>query len=262
MSISERLRLMETEDFKKSFNHYQIKNKSSIKELSDFLDNIDTNKLYYKIGIQKNKKYKKEITEDTLTIKTITSLINKLTNINYNIIKPKVIELITKEYMVPLIIENLIEKAILHHIYIPLYVVVIKDIQSDIKYKLIIKNCDRHFNKFFHSKQTTKDSFYENLCAENKNIDNIIGLSILITHLEKEDIIQGYIHKVLDPFMETIVNVNDIEVFKMLISFYNISEIYYKEKGIPEKYKKKMIELKNKTTSSKIKFKIMDILGE
>ena len=65
MSISERLRLMETEDFKKSFNHYQIKNKSSIKELSDFLDNIDTNKLYYKIGIQKNKKYKKEITEDT-----------------------------------------------------------------------------------------------------------------------------------------------------------------------------------------------------
>ena len=62
--------------------------------------------------------------------------------------------------------------------------------------------------------------------------------------------------------METIVNVNDIEVFKMLISFYNISEIYYKEKGIPEKYKKKMIELKNKTTSSKIKFKIMDILGE
>ena len=48
-----------------------------------------------------------------------------------------------------------------------------------------------------------------------------------LQYLEKEDIIQGYIHKVLDPFMETIVNVNDIEVFKMLISFYNISEIYF-----------------------------------
>ena len=37
------------------------------------------------------------------------------------------------------------------------------------------------FNKF-----NDKGDTYEDLCQKNKNIDNIIGLSILITHLEKE----------------------------------------------------------------------------
>ena len=60
--------------------------------------------------------------------------------------------------------------------------------------------------------------------------------------------------------MDTIDEANEIELFKMLTSFYNISQIYYSE--IPEKYKEKMIEQKQKTKSSKIKFKIMDILGE
>ena len=62
--------------------------------------------------------------------------------------------------------------------------------------------------------------------------------------------------------MNTINNqtTTDIEIFKMLTSFYNISEIYYKE--IPSNYVHILQELKGKTKSSKIKFKIMDILGE
>ena len=45
----------------------------------------------------------------------------------------------------------------------------------------------------------------------------------------------------------------------MLTSFYNISQLYYEE--IPLKYKGKLIQLKEGKTP-KIKFKIMDILGE
>ena len=100
---------------------------------------------------------------------------------------------------------------------------------------------------------------YEDLCKRNKNIDNIIGLSILITHLEKEGIISDYVEKVLDPFMEKIDTVGEEELFKMLTSFYNISQLYYEE--IPLKYKGKLIQLKEKKTA-KIKFKIMDILDE
>ena len=59
--------------------------------------------------------------------------------------------------------------------------------------------------------------------------------------------------------MEKINIVGDEELFKMLTSFYNISQLYYQE--IPDKYKDKLIILK-KQKSSKIKFKIMDILGE
>ena len=154
----------------------------------------------------------------------------------------------------------------LHHIYIPLYVGILKDVQSNDKLKLIIKYCDKHFNKLFNKEllnienNMNNDNFYEKLCAENKNIDNIIGLSILITYLEKEKIILGYIEKVLDPFINTLDNANDTDVFKMLTSFYNISQLYYDK--IPLKYMQTLQKIKNNTSSSKIKFKVMDILGE
>lgn len=248
-------------NFEEDFKKYKLNNKKKIDQLIDFLDNIETNKKYYRIGVQKNQRYRKTTTDDTEKIKNINSLVNKITEQNYETIKSKIIDSITKEYFIPLIIENLIEKSILHHRYIPLYVGVIKEIKSEDKIRLINKNCDNHYKNFFKKKIVNdKDSFYEKLCSENKNIDNIIGLSILITHLEKEEIINGYIEKVLDPFMDTIDEANEIELFKMLTSFYNISQIYYSE--IPEKYKEKMIEQKQKTKSSKIKFKIMDILGE
>ena len=258
MSTSE---IFNNGSFEGDLNNYKLENDKNIQKLIDFLDNIETNKKYYRIGVQKNKRYKKEITPDTENIKNINSLINKITDANYIIIKEKIIKSINKEYFIPMIVENLIEKSILHHRYIPLYVGVLKEIVSQNKVRLVTKNCDKHFNNFFKNRVVNeKDTFYEKLCSENKNIDNIIGLSILITHLEKESILEGYIEKVLDPFMNTIDDVNDLELFKMLTSFYNISQIYYEE--LPTKYKEKILEQKEKTTSSKIKFKIMDILGE
>tara|TARA_B100001094_G_scaffold325480_1_gene379903 strand:+ start:22862 stop:23653 length:792 start_codon:yes stop_codon:yes gene_type:complete len=263
MSNSDILIKLKSKEFEEEMEQYMIKNKRKVDELVRFLDNIETNKKYYRTGIHKNKKYKKDTTEDTDIIKKINSLINKLTDVNYKTLKEEIIALIKKDYIIPYIIENLIEKSILHHRYIPLYVGVIKDIHSKNKLHLIIKNCNQYYTKFFNQGIiSTEKSFYENLCAQNKNIDNIIGLSILITYLEKEGIIQGYIEKVLVPFMNTINNqtTTDIEIFKMLTSFYNISEIYYKE--IPSNYVQILQELKGKTKSSKIKFKIMDILGE
>ena len=244
--------------FEEDLKAYIIKNDKAIKSLNDFLDNIETNKKYYRIGVQKNQRYRKETTADTENIKNINSLINRITESNYEKIKVEIIKLINKEYFIPLIIESLIEKSILHHRYIPLYVGILKEIKSQNKVRLINKNCDKHFNNFFKNKIINdKDSFYEKLCSENKNIDNIIGLSILITHLEKEDILEGYVEKVLDPFMNTIDEANDVDLFKMLTSFYNISQIYYQE--IPPKYKEKMLDKKLKQ-NHKDQFKIMDDL--
>ena len=100
------------------------------------------------------------------------------------------------------------------------------------------------------------------LCAENKNIDNIIGFSLLITNLEKENIINGYVNKILEPFMDSILDsTDDTDIFKMITSFYNISKIHF-DGDIPNKYVIILNQLKDKTTSSKIRFKIMDILDE
>ena len=57
--------------------NYSNKNKE---QLISFLNNIETNKKYYKMGIQKNKRFKRVENDDTVCIKKINSLINKLTN--------------------------------------------------------------------------------------------------------------------------------------------------------------------------------------
>ena len=250
--------LFQTSSFKEGFEEYKSKNTKTINEITEFLDSIETNKKYYRIGIQKNKKYRKKQNEDTEDIKNINSLVNKITENNFEVIKNEISTLINKEHLIPYIIETVIEKSILHHRYIKLYVSVLKDINTKNKIKFITQKCDKYYDDFFN-KFKVDGSSYEDLCKKKKNIDNIIGLSILITYLEKEKILLNYVDKVLDPFMERVGETNEEELFKMLTSFYNISQLYYEE--IPEKYKEKLVKLKE-GKSHKIRFKIMDILDE
>lgn len=259
MTTSEKvIELFQSSSFKENFEKYKSTNKKELDKLTKFLDSIETNKKYYRMGVQKNKKYKRVQNEDTEYIKNINSLVNKLTKNNFETIKSSIIKLINKEHLIPYIIETIIEKSILHHRYVHLYVSILKEIENKNKLELITKNCEKHYDNFFNKFNVNVDT-YDDLCKRNKNIDNIIGFSMLITHLEKEGIISNYVEKVLDPFMEKIDIVDDEELFKMLTSFYNISSIYYDE--IPEKYMSKLVDLKGKSTT-KIKFKIMDILGE
>ena len=256
-SLDRVIDLFQTSSFKESYVDYKSKNKKEIDKLSDFLDSIETNKKYYRIGVQKNKKYRKKQNADTEDIKNINSLVNKLTENNFSNIKSDILNHIKKEHLIPYIIENILEKSILHHRYTHLYVSILKEIEARNKIRIITQKCDTYYEKFFNAEIT--GNTYEDLCKRNKNIDNIIGLSILITHLEKEGILKNYVEKVLDPFMEKVHHTGDEELFKMLTSFYNISQLYYDV--IPEKYKIELNKLKNEK-NAKIKFKIMDILGE
>lgn len=256
-SLDRVIDLFQTSSFKESYVDYKSKNKKDIDKLSDFLDSIETNKKYYRIGVQKNKKYRKKQNADTEDIKNINSLVNKLTKNNFPNIKSNILNHIKKEHLIPYIIENILEKSILHHRYTHLYVSILKEIEAINKIRIITQKCDKYYEKFFNAEIT--GNTYEDLCLRNKNIDNIIGLSILITHLEKEGILKNYVEKVLDPFMEKVHHTGDEELFKMLTSFYNISQLYYDE--IPEKYKVELHKLKNEK-NAKIKYKIMDILGE
>ena len=254
--------ILETNEFKEYYKDY--KHSVNINSLTDFLDNIDTNKKYYRMGIQKNKRYKKDITEDTGSIKEITGLINKITDKNYEKLKQEIISHIKVDYIIPYVIETLTEHSLIHHIYIPLYVGILNDITSTKKQEHILKICNKYYHKLFIDKVDTSDkSNYLQLCAKNKNIDKIIGFSLLITHLENNNIIENYVEKILDPFMEQITTIeDDIEIFKMLTSLHNISMIKYSESNIPETYIETLQSLKTSTKSSKIRFKIMDILGE
>ena len=142
-----------------------------------------------------------------------------------------------------------------------MYVGILKEINSFKKKSILLKLCNKYHTEFFYENKKNKNdnSSYENLCSENKKIDNIIGFSLFISHLEKEDIIDNFIDKVLDPFMRNLSDKNEVELYKMLLSFESISNIHYQI--IPQRYTKILNEIKSKS-SSKIRFKIMDILGE
>ena len=73
--------ILESEDFFKEYQNYNSVNERN--NITNFLDNIETNKKYYRMNINKNKKYKKEVTEDTSTIKEINGLVNRITDMNY-----------------------------------------------------------------------------------------------------------------------------------------------------------------------------------
>ena len=190
-------------------------------------------------------------------------MVNKLTDMNYESLKIDIMNLITKDHLLPYIIETLVEKCILHHRYINLYVGIIKDIHNKTfrSKNILLKLCDKYHSIFYNEEITSNDDQYQHLCNVNKRTDNIIGFSLMITYLEKEKIITNYVEKVLDPFMDRLLTItNDIELYQLLLSFYNISSIYYTL--IPKKYVTILNTLKEKSNSSKVRFKIMDILGE
>ena len=59
--------ILNSSDFLGEYQMYLSKFNSE--NLREFLDNIDTNKKYYRMAIHKNKRYSKVITEDTNKIK-------------------------------------------------------------------------------------------------------------------------------------------------------------------------------------------------
>ena len=258
MSIEEIKEIFQSEDFLKLYSEY-ISNKDKDK-LLDFIDNIETNKKYYRMNINKNKRYVKTTTEDTSVIKDINREINKLTDKNYGVLKPKIVKNINSiEYIIPYVLETIFENSILHHIYVPLYAGIIKEIKSDSKNKIINKLCDTYYKKLFNNVVSSNKTEYEKLCLDNKNTDNIIGFSLLIVHLEKEKIINGYLDNIINFNMESINSKAVEDQLKLLLSFQNISQIYFGNE-IPEKYKLILSDIKKNTKSPKIKFKIMDIL--
>ena len=70
--------ILKSEDFLQEYKKYNLINKKE--NIINFLDNIETNKKYYRMTINKNRRYKKIVTEDTTTIKEINSLVNKITS--------------------------------------------------------------------------------------------------------------------------------------------------------------------------------------
>ena len=102
----------------------------------------------------------------------------------------------------------------------------------------------------------TKD--YDGLCDFNKNVDNCIGLCMLISYLYEKKLIDDVIIDTIDILFHNIILDDDDICFKYISCMYNIFETL--DKSYIVKYDERLKSLKDSKISKKNKFIIMDIL--
>jgi len=256
--------IFQDQDFLINYNEYQKEKK--IDDLFKFINGIELNKKYFRLEMNKKKgsrnKYR-NMSEDTIALKEINSLLNKCTDKNFLSIRQKISEKIkSKDYLTDMIIESILEKCIIHTPYIPLYLDLINYLFSNneiINDK--IKNTSEKIHRDIENLEIKGESDYLRLCERNKKLDKQIGYSLLITELEKNKIIEGKIHPTIDYLIKTLSEcVEDETKYKCVQCLYNILKSFYGDMLLPEGYNQKIKALINEEKTSKIKFKMMDIL--
>jgi hypothetical protein len=253
--------LFKSEEYMNNYLTYRNKNIEKIKDLNYFFNSLDINKKYYKMNISsKNKKFKNNLSNQTLIIKYINNELNKVTenNIDETIvnINQKILE---NKTLLPVIIDTIINKSIYQLQYMDFYISILISLLNidNINITILI---DKKYNEIFN-KQIILEDTYDNLCKVNKNIDASIGISIFIIKLELKNIISNYIDNIIDAMINFInenISNNDI-TYKYILSLYNIFLLL--DKSYINKYTthiNKFIE--NKNINKKNKFKLMDII--
>jgi len=244
-----------SDKFLNNYNEY-IKN-IDVDKLRNFFDDIETNRNYFRLNIKKSKRFTNK-NNDTLTIKNINSNINKCTETNIDQILKLIVDDIKKnEHLINLIIENLLEKCISHHIYIHIYINIINEINKNNNVIRILNNTlNKYYDIIFNHNYVKSGNIYENLCNENKKTDNMIGYLMLITYLDKDDIIKERIDGLLQNIFTDILEKDNDEIFKLLNCIQNICKI---SKEYIINYIEIIKQLKDRKYNSKVRCKVMDI---
>ena len=247
--------MLSTEEFLSDYNEY--KKNIDVDKLRNFFDDIETNRNYFRLNLKKSKKFVNK-NNDTLTIKNINSNINKCTEDNLeNIIRLIIDDINKNEHLLNLVIENILEKCILHNNYIYIYINIIKKLNDDKDIIRVLNNTlDKYYKFIFEENIEKSDNIYDNLCNENKRNDNKIGYLMLMTYLDKHEIIKDKINDLLKNIMNEILEKDDDEIYKLLNCIYNICLI---SKEYLVEYLYILKKLKDKKYNSKVRCRVMDI---
>ena len=240
-------------NFLSNYDVYKKDSMDKIDSLINFLNDLDINKNYHKCTINKNKKY---LTPESLKIKNINILLNKYNKNNIDNIKKEISSIILDDKdIIILVIDNILEKCIIQIQYIPLYLSIVKDLIEKCDYDIFNKCSKMKLDKF---KNNNFKKDYDGLCDYNKNIDDCIGLCMLILNLQKQNIVTGMLDDMINTlFNNIIIKDNDI-CYKYISCLYNI--FYSIDDSYILKYDERLKALKDSKISKKNKFKIMDIL--
>jgi len=262
------LELFQNDTFLDDYHLYQQGNEQ-IQSLINSLNSIELNKKYFRLTMNQSlghkKKFKnKNVGEDTIAIKEVNSLLNKLTDKNYEEITKKIkLQLENKNYLSQLIIDTIIKKCIIHTLYIPIYITLMLKLYSSTTNlnEMIILSLDTFYQDLNETNINKEQSVYLQFCDANRKLDQFIGYSLVLTECEKKRIVSNKIHPTINGLLDILKHTEDSnEKYKCVQCLYNILKSLYQGSLLPEGYIQKINEIKDKETSMKIKFKYMDIL--
>lgn len=251
--------LLNSDKFQSEFNNYKQIQQERLKLFTIFLNKIEINKNYYKTGIVVKKKYKNSTLDETTILKEIKNNLNKITTHNNQTIIQSIISGL-KKY--PHIYERILDFIFIQSISQPLY----SKYYSEIILELhkVFKNTELLVKIIQSTKQTIDEietdnsSAYLELCSNNQKTDKLVGYSGLITELENNHTISGYIHPLLCSLFDEIEKqINDDDIYRYLCCIENIFKTL---DSIDESYYTRLDIQKQSVKSMKNKFKIMDIL--
>ena len=251
---------------KKFLDEYSKNYQNKKEEFCNFLDSIELNTKYFRLTtnnkIGQNIRFKnKNISNDTIIIKEINSYLNKFNDNNFDKILEEIKKRIkNKDYLKGIIIENILNKCIIHSAYNEYYIDILLNLYKDIN-KTIQSYTDKIYKDLIDKEIDKTQSEYLQFCDKNKNLDLLIGYSLLITELEKKNIINDKIGPLLNKLIDIILINEDIdEKYKCVQNLYNIFKSYYGSSILPQGYIDKIKSSIDKEKTMKIKFKLMDIL--
>jgi hypothetical protein len=230
----------------------------------------EKNEIFKNSNIKRKKIFE---SEDNIDIRNINALLNKINSTNYNSMKNDIFSKCKEKSILKYTIESMFKKAVSQpgycKCYVKLYGELIELENSDnLVSKIIQDKCKNYLDIFnYKNEENLNQSEYDKICELNKQKDYISGYSQFISEL----------------FLNSIININQIEIFiKSLINnieenkkidkeytYENINSLFIILKGIEkrikeignyESIKKILIQFKgDENLSSKGKFKFMDI---
>lgn len=264
LSIKDYNDILDSNEFKLNYNDYIKKKECS--QFADFIDNIELNKKYFRLEMNKKKGYRnkhKNMSEDTIAIKEINSLLNKVSDKNILSVRKKIKDKIEgKDYLRDMILESILNKCILHTIYIDIFIDLIHYLYPHTQN--IFNKIDKCSDKIYRDIQNLEikgENDYLAMCERNKKLDKLIGHSLLITELEKKKIVINKIPPVIDSLILNLKDCEDDDTkYKCVQCLYNIFKSYYDVNFLPNDYNIKIQSLIDNEKTNKIKFKMMDIL--
>jgi len=247
--------LLSSDRFMKDYESYE--QDMNVDKLKNFFDDIETNKNYFRLNVKKSRKYINR-NNDTDVIKNINANINKCTDNNYDEIISLIINDINKnEHLLSYVIENLLEKSIIHTVYVHIYVKILIEINNHKNVMRIVNNTlSKYYAFIFDHSDVKTDNMYDNLCNENKRTDNMIGYLMLMTYLDKDKFICDKINGLIENMVQNILDKENDEIFKLLNCIYNIGNI---STDYINNHMAVLKRLKDKKYNSKVRCKIMDI---